>query len=44
MHKCVNDARKNVIIDTRKTFDKDKEGKKTEIMTTIRMKSDVDIM
>ena len=44
MHKCVNDARKNVIIDTRKTFDKDKEGKKTEIMTTIGMKSDVDIM
>ena len=27
MHKCVNDARKNVIIDTRKTLDKDKEGK-----------------
>ena len=44
MHKCVNDARKIAIIDTRKTFDKDKEGKKTEIMTTIGMKSDVDIM
>ena len=43
MHKCVNDAWKNAIID-RKTFDKDKEGKKTEIMTTIGMKSDVDIM
>ena len=44
MHKCVNDARKIAIIDTRKTFDKDKEDKKTEIMTTIGMKSDVDIM
>ena len=44
MHKCVNDARKIAIIDTRKTFDKDKEGKKTEMMTTVGMKSDVDIM
>ena len=45
MHKCVNAGRKIAIIDTRrKTFDKDKEGKKTEIMTTIGMKSDVDIM
>ena len=44
MHKCVNAARKIAIIDTRKTFDKDKEGKKTEKMTTMRMKSDVDIM
>ena len=44
MHKCVNAARKIAIIDTRKTFDKDKEGKKTEKMTTVGMKSDVDIM
>ena len=44
MHNCVNDARKIAIIDTRKTFDKDKEGKKTEMMPTMRMKSDVDIM
>ena len=44
MHKCVNDARKIAIIDTRKTFDKDKECKKTEMMPTMRMKSDVDIM
>ena len=44
MHKSVNAARKIAIIDTRKTFDKDKEGKKTEMMPTMRMKSDVDIM
>ena len=44
MHNCVNDARKIAIIDTRKIFDKDKEGKKTEMMTTVGMKHDVDIM
>ena len=44
MRKCVNDARKIAIIDTRKTDQKDKEGKKTEKMTTVGMKSDADIM
>ena len=44
MHKCVNAARKIAIIDTRKTDQKDKEGKKTEKMTTVGMKSDADIM
>ena len=44
MHKCVNAARKIAIIDTRKIDQKDKEGKKTEKMTTVGKKSDVDIM
>ena len=44
MHNCVNAARKIAIIDTRKTDQKDKEGKKTEKMTTVGMKSDADIM
>ena len=44
MHNCVNAARKIAIIDTRKTDQKDKEGKKTEKMTTVGKKSDVDIM
>ena len=44
MHKCVNAARKIAIIDTRKIDQKDKEGKKTEMMPTMRMKSDFDIM
>ena len=39
-----NDAQKIAIIDTRKTDQKDKEGKKTEKMTTVGKKSDVDIM
>ena len=44
MHKCVNAARKIAIIDTRKIDQKDKEGKKTEMMPTMMMKSDAGIM
>ena len=44
MHKCVNDARKIAIIDTKRTYEQDKEGKKKEMMTTVGMKSDADIM
>ena len=44
MHNCVNAARKIAIIDTRKTNQKDKEGKKAEKMTTVEMKSDAGIM